>query len=328
MTHSHAAATASPAAATAHYSVEHRVEYRYERPVRLSVMTLYLRPIQDRQQVVREFSVGTDPEGALFSFADGFGNRGHFLDRPADHDRLVIHARSEVEVGPAAAVPERLGADAWELLRRASDAPELWAMTHGSRFVRPDAEALRAFVSAHGIEPGDDPLVSARALRGRIHETLRYVPGSTAVDSPIERVLETGEGVCQDYAHVMASILRGWGVPCRYVSGYLGPAEGETATGQSHAWVECWFPGLGWTGFDPANDTDMDGRHVRVAVGRDYADVPPTRGVYQGSAGSVLDTTVAVTRRVRGPESSAGGPESSGGVAFGPGGVAFGPESE
>lgn len=288
------------------YVVEHKIEFRYDAPVHLSVTTLYLHPIQDRGQDVREFSLRTDPPGTLFQFVDAFGNRGHFMDRPALHERMAIHARSDVEVGASKALPDRLGADAWTALRQVADAPEFWAMTHASRFVRPDAPMLGEFMSAHGVEPEDDPLATVRTLRAKLHETFRYAPGATAVDSPIERILETGEGVCQDYAHVMASILRRWGIPCRYVSGYLGPGDGDAATGQSHAWVECWLPEVGWTGFDPTNDTDMDGRHVRVAVGRDYADVPPTRGVFQGAAASTLETTVAVARRAPCPETRGG----------------------
>lgn len=284
---------------TARYTVEHVMEFAYEAPVRLSVMTLYLRPLRGRRQWVRSFSVRTNPGGALFDFTDPFGNTGHFLDRPTPHERMVVRARSRVELEPSAPLPDRLASGAWETVRGAARDPRLWAFAHPSRFVQPDSRPLRQFVSAQGLDPLDDPLATALALRSRLHQTFEYAPGATAVDSPIERILETGRGVCQDYAHVMASILRGWGVPCRYVSGYLGPepesAEEEEAEGQSHAWVECWFPELGWTGFDPTNDSGDD-RHVRVAVGRDYADVPPSRGVYKGAAGSVLKTTVVVAR--------------------------------
>ena len=288
---------------TTRYAVEHVMEFAYDAPVRLSVMTLYLCPLRDRRQWVRSFSVATDPAGALFDFADPFGNTGCFLDRPAPHDRMVVRAKSQVELVPAEPLPDRLAPGAWKKVRRAAEDPRFWALARPSRFVQPDSRALRQFVSDHGLEPLDDPLATALALRSRLHEIFEYAPGATAVDSPIERVLETGRGVCQDYAHVMASILRGWDLPCRYVSGYLGPkaeteqesSSGDSEEGQSHAWVECWFPELGWTGFDPTNDAGDD-RHVRVAVGRDYADVPPSRGVYQGSAGSVLETTVIVAR--------------------------------
>ena len=124
--------------------------------------------------------------------------------------------------------------------------------------------------------------MGARELCAKLNDVFEYIPGHTQVDSPIEEILETGRGVCQDYAHVMASIMRGWGVPCRYVSGYLGPEiEGE-ATGESHAWVECWFPGVGWVGFDPTNNTEGDERHVRVAVGPGLRGRAPEQGRVPG----------------------------------------------
>ena len=169
-------------------------------------------------------------------------------------------------------------------------------MLHASRFVH-SSPALKRFAAAHGLEPGDDPLADAHRLCTELYRTFEYVPGTTTVESPIDSILETGRGVCQDYAHVMASILRTWGIPCRYVSGYLAPPSEDVTIGESHAWVEGWFPGLGWIGFDPTNDTEGDERHVRVAIGRDYTDVPPTRGVFLGGAGSTLKTEVVIERR-------------------------------
>ena len=282
------------------YTVEHTMRYDYETPVQASVMTLYLCPLRDRAQTLREFSVRTDPEGRLFEFTDPFGNTAHFLDRPRPHARFEVKARSRVEVGPLASAPERLEPGATEALRRAVQTPELWPLANPSRFVRP-SPALEKFMAAHDIALGEDPLVSARELCAKLHDVFEYIPGHTRVDSPIEEILETGRGVCQDYAHVMASIMRGWGVPCRYVSGYLGPEAAGEATGESHAWVECWFPGVGWTGFDPTNNIEGGERHVRVAVGRDYTDVPPSRGVFRGTTGSVLGSEVRVERHPENP---------------------------
>ncbi len=277
------------------YTIEHHLRFEYAEPAQDSVMTLHVCPVRDRTQLLREFSVDTDPDGALFEFIDSFGNTGHFLDRPRNHERLGITARSIVEVGPLAPTPERLSPEAWEALQGAVDTVELWPMVHPSHFaVR--TPALDRFKAMHNIAPGDDPLVSARDLCARLHHVLEYTPGETRVDSPIDRILETGRGVCQDYAHLMTAILRGWGIPCRYVSGYLGPPVGGVTQCESHAWVECWFPGVGWIGFDPTNDTEGDERHVRVAVGRDYADVPPIRGVFRGPAGSMIETEVAIER--------------------------------
>ena len=280
----------------ARYAIAHTIRFDYDAPVHAQVMTLRMCPVRDRVQVVRDFSIHTEPDGPQFEFTDPFGNTGHFLDRPGVHERLSIVARSRIEVGPVPPAPERLGAGGWEALRRAGEDVDLWPMLHTSRFVH-SSPALKRFAAAHGLEPGDDPLADAHRLCTELYRTFEYVPGTTTVESPIENILETGRGVCQDYAHVMASILRTWGIPCRYVSGYLAPPSEDVTIGESHAWVEGWFPGLGWIGFDPTNDTEGDERHVRVAIGRDYADVPPTRGVFLGGAGSTLKTEVVIERR-------------------------------
>ena len=105
-------------------------------------------------------------------------------------------------------------------------------------------------------------------------------------------------GVCQDLAHIMIALARRIGIPCRYVSGYLSPSSDShdrSAEGATHAWAEAYLPTLGWVGFDPTNDVLAAERHMRVAVGRDYADVPPTRGVFRGEAGSELAVLVTVS---------------------------------
>ena len=154
--------------------------------------------------------------------------------------------------------------------------------------------ALAAFVERQGIGPTDDPLQTLLHLRDSIHHSFDYVPGSTTAVSPIDHILETGQGVCQDYAHVMIAIARSWGVPTRYVSGYVSARKAGMSAPQSatHAWAECFLPGLGWTEFDPTNP-DLSNEHlVRVAVGRDYHDVAPTRGVFVGESDSLLEVSV------------------------------------
>ena len=120
----------------------------------------------------------------------------------------------------------------------------------------------------------------------------------TRVDSPIDVALENRQGVCQDYTHIMIAMVRALGIPCRYVSGYLfhrAQSLDRSAADASHAWPEAYLPELGWVGFDPTNDVLVGGRHIRVAVGRDYADVPPTRGVFRGDAETDLSVAVQVS---------------------------------
>jgi len=279
----------------ARHLLDHTLEFRFSAPVHSSVMTLHLRPPPNRVQLLPPFAAHPHLPAHVFAFRGPFNNRGLFLDRPSPHEHLVVRARCKVEVGPARNLPDRLGPHGWSDLREGIRDPELWLMLQASRFARP-SPTLERFIRTHGLAPGDDPLAAALVVRETLNRAFTYAPGSTAADSPIERILESGRGVCQDYAHVMTSILRLWGIPCRYVSGYLGPDSSQSVSGESHAWVECWFPGLGWGGLDPANNSGGDERHVRVAVGRDYSDVPPTRGVYRGWAESVLTPTVTITR--------------------------------
>ena len=157
--------------------------------------------------------------------------------------------------------------------------------------------ALAYFVDRNGIKRGDDPLKGLLQLSDTLYSRFHYVPGSTSAASTIEHILKSGRGVCQDYVHVMIAIARSWGIPARYVSGYLlvTGLAGEQAQGNAtHAWVECLLPELGWVGFDPTNQSVSDERHVRIAVGRDYQDVSPTRGVYQRGGGTRLKVDVQV----------------------------------
>ncbi len=151
------------------------------------------------------------------------------------------------------------------------------------------------------MEPDTDPLVEVLALSAALNDAFSYTPGATSVDSPIDDILVSRKGVCQDYTHVWVAVARSWGIPTRYVSGYLYVTAGDAGdTGSipgsaSHAWGECRLPDLGWVGIDPTNRALADQRYVRIAVGRDYRDVPPTRGVIEGGGDSRLEVDVRMT---------------------------------
>ena len=186
-----------------------------------------------------------------------------------------------------------MGQGAWDEVRSWTASFTHWEFTRPSVFARP-TPALAAFVDRQGVGQTGDPLRTLLHLRDSIHRSFEYVPGSTTAVSPIDHVLETGEGVCQDYAHVMIAIARSWGVPTRYVSGYVSARKAGMSAPQSatHAWAECFLPELGWTEFDPTNPELPNERRVRVAVGRDYDDVSPTRGVFVGNTDSLLEVSV------------------------------------
>ena len=262
-------------------------------------MLLCLNPRRDGGQRLLEFEIETRPTAFLTGETDCFGNTRNVLTLHREHGGLEITARSTVEPVPRVPLPKSLGADVWPEIHSWSESFVDWDFTRPSDLARPST-LLDDFVVRNGIECGDDPLEGLLRLSRSLYRCFEYVPGSTSVASPVDHILESGRGVCQDYAHVMIAVARSWGIPSRYVSGYLSGTgqAGEQAVGNAtHAWVECRLPGLGWIGFDPTNQSLADQRHIRIAVGRDYRDVSPTRGVRQGGGQTRLEVDVQVLRR-------------------------------
>ncbi len=279
------------------YEIEHRSRYSYTAPVQQCVMLLCLEPRENRGQRLLDFEIETQPPANLNRETDCFGNTRHLLDLHQTHQILEITTRSTVETVPAPPLPAHLHTGAWEEIRSRRESCAEWDFTHPSALVRP-SPTLTEFVDRHGIAPMDDPLASLLQLSHTLHDCLQYIPGSTTAESPVEHIIETGRGVCQDYAHLMIAIARSWDIPARYVSGYLNPTDLSGASAPSnatHAWVECRLPELGWVGFDPTNQSFAgEGGKVHIAVGRDYHDVSPTRGVLQGGGETHLEVDVRV----------------------------------
>lgn len=187
-------------------------------------------------------------------------------------------------------------AAAWNELDELLAEGDYWEMLMPSRFATP-TDLLRKLARELSLRRRDDPLSLLRELTAALHDTFEYSPQSTEVDSPIDEALLNRRGVCQDLAHIMITLVRGVEIPCRYVSGCLFHRvedQDRSAADATHAWVEARLPGLGWVGFDPTNNLIAGERHIRVAIGRDYSDVPPTRGVFKGEAKSELSVAVQV----------------------------------
>jgi transglutaminase-like putative cysteine protease len=258
------------------------------------MMSLCLKPRESVRQHLLDFALSVEPLSSVSAGTDPYGNTKHVFSVHDHHESLRITARSTIETGPAPQLPGALKADAWDRIRSWGNSFALWDFTHDSPLAR-TTPALKSFIERERISPADDPLLAVGMLSEKLHQVFDYVPGSTTVASPIDHILETGSGVCQDYAHVMIAIARSWGVPTRYVSGYVhvtGESHEQPPSSSTHAWVECRLPGLGWVGFDPTNQTLADDHHVTIAVGRDYQDVPPSKGVLQGSVESLLEVDV------------------------------------
>jgi transglutaminase-like putative cysteine protease len=265
-------------------TVEHVTRFVYDEPVNEAFTELRLAPLQRDGQRRSSFTVTTEPQGrVVLAYTDRYGNEVRHFDVLEPHGELVVTARSEV------LTPERFLADdgLLGLLDR-------YDYTEPSRFV-PVGGIVGELAAEVAAEAGDDAsLDTVLALQAAVRARLRYEPGSTDVWTPADEALAQGRGVCQDFAHVLIGACRRHAIPARYVSGYLHDPELADEHSASHAWVDVFVDGRGWFSLDPTHDREQTDHYVRIAVGRDYADVPPTRGVFNGNATERLEVSVRV----------------------------------
>ncbi len=281
-----------------HFFIRHLTKFVYKSPVSESIMETRMHPRSDANQRCLTFQLAVTPRCRVFSYRDHLANNVHHFDIPVQHSQLVIVAESLVEMQPQPAIPSSLPNDAWEELDEEVREGDFWEMLLPSEFAAPTGE-LEKLAAHFDVRRRDDPLSVLHQLNEQIYKYFDYKPLSTRADSPIDLALTTRAGVCQDFAHIAIALIRTkLRIPCRYVSGYLyhgteGQDRSEAAA--THAWIEAFLPELGWVGFDPTNHLVAGERHIRTAIGRDYADVPPTHGMFRGRARSELSVAVRVT---------------------------------
>lgn len=269
----------------------HTTRFEYQNPAYDSHNEVRMRPQDDANQRCIEFGLDITPATSSIEFDDYYRNRVQSFSIHDPHPSLIVVARSLVECMPVSRpVPLEIQFGDFLLEDSARNSSE-YDFLNASRHV-PFSEPMRKFFWLAKPDPTEDVGKYANRVVMFIRDQFEYEPGLTKVQSTADEMLTVGGGVCQDFAHVTIGVLRLAGIPARYVSGYLAPGskvKAESVGAQaSHAWLEAQLPGSGWTGFDPANGCLVDERHIRVAVGRDYSDVPPMRGVYRSHGGSQI----------------------------------------
>ncbi len=281
-----------------YYTVRHLTKFVYSDEVSESIMETRMHPRSDEYQRCLNFQLSVSPRCRVFSYRDHLNNHVHHFDIPVEHEQLVIVAESLVEMEEPLYVPSSLLGTAWEQLDATVHEGDFWEMLFPSEFAS-STPLLEKLADDLDVRRRDDPLTVLHDLNEKLYRYFDYVPRSTAVDSPIDIALEQKTGVCQDFAHIMIALVRSrLRMPCRYVSGYLyhgGSDKDRSVNSATHAWVEALVPTLGWVGFDPTNWLVAGDRHIRTAIGRDYADVPPTHGIFRGSVNSNLEVAVRVS---------------------------------
>lgn len=263
--------------------IVHSTNYRYSGPIAETVMEVRLRPMDGNGQRCLEFALDVSSGIKPRTYRDGYGNHVHYFNLVRPHSRLIVTSRSIVETGlePDKDAGEEL---VYDFLRFRSPVK--------------DVDGVRELAGRHPISDHHSASAVEQSLDEltlTISREFTYDRAVTDVYSSVDEVLELRAGVCQDFAHLFIAAARAMEVPARYVSGYIHSPDGGGSSSASHAWAEGWVPGKGWVGFDATHPVRTSESHVRLAVGRDYSDAAPTRGIYVGSATG----TMAVTVRTR-----------------------------
>jgi len=259
--------------------IQHETRFEYSEATIESLTELRMEPVSDPLQSCHSYHLGVTPPTEVFRYIDGFGNHVHYFNLVRPHSGLSVISRSTVETGldPDAEPGEELVQD---FLRFRSPVKEVDGVVELAR-----RHAIADPASAESVEGALDELALT------ISREFTYDRTVTNVYSSVDEVLELRAGVCQDFAHLFIAAARTMGVPARYVSGYIH-SPGEKIITASHAWAEAWVEGRGWIGFDATHPVRTTPHHVRLAVGRDYTDAAPTRGVYVGSATGTMSISV------------------------------------
>jgi len=288
-----------------HFAIRFLTEYHYDGPVTDNLNALRVRPATTSAQRCDEFHTRIEPEARIARHLDYFGTEVIEFGIPTPHDHLTIDVRARVVTSNPPDPPQ----GSWESLRSASYTGA------AGEFALPwhDQPRIAGLENLEGAIAADTPLQTLERLCQVIPERFEYRPGATYVGSSVEELLDKQAGVCQDFAHLSLVLLRRRGIAARYVSGYLWAAPddagSESLEVDTHAWVEALLPDSEeggepqWVSIDPTNRRLADSSHVKIGHGRFYADIPPVKGLFIGSATSTL--SAAVTLSLLDPQSGA-----------------------
>ncbi len=263
-------------------NIHHETLYRYSSPVDYTIQHLRLTPRQESQQQAFKWKI--DAPGTYNRQKDAYGNIGHILVLDQPHDEIRITVTGEVQISRENA----------HLPPDGGDVPLLAFLqpTHLTTANSAILELASAAYSGRSVKSKVGSIDAMFALINHLHKTVAYLPGTGYTFSTAAEVLAAGAGVCQDYTHLFIACCRALDLPARYVSGYIYP--GDTDHASSHAWADIWLEGMGWVSFDIANANFAASEHCRLAVGRDYLDACPVRGVRHGGGVEAMEVAIRI----------------------------------
>jgi len=285
--------------------IAYRLHFTYAEPVSESQNEIRVRPRDDLRQQVMSYRLTTTPATRVLQTRDYFGTTVDHLGMRAPHDDLLVVAEASVETTPADGAPAPVSCERLSDQQFVNSHIEYLAPSQHVQW----GELVNEVASWAVRSAADDVCQRVLAVAQAVPTVLTYERGSTAIGVTLEELIDGGRGVCQDFAHLAVGMLRCTGIPARYVSGYLfaldetrldhdadGDTDSTVISVQTHAWIEAAVPGYGWHALDPTNGGLVGERHVVIGYGRDYNDVPPVRGVFNGAADAKVDAEVIIAQ--------------------------------
>lgn len=275
------------------FKIKHITNYKYESLVRDSANQIILFPIKDDHQKVIQHDLHISGSPDVDIFIDYYGNEVGIFTQKDQHTQLKIFSKVSVET-TAKPLPQDdvFLSEQWNTLENIKNEVEFIDYLKQSYFEGSE-ELLKTSIALKDAD--DSPYKTAVKFCNYVFSNYEYLPGVTTVDSTLDEILRLQAGVCQDFAHILTTMLRFMQIPARYVSGYICPnKDGMRGEGATHAWAEVYIPDYGWLGLDPTNNCIANENHVRLAVGRNFSDCSPVKGVYKGASGHILEVNVSV----------------------------------
>jgi transglutaminase-like putative cysteine protease len=274
------------------FKIQHTTKYSYDRLIQESMNEIRIFPFESPDQHILDHDLLITSNPEIHYFFDYWGNKTATFNLLPPHQELIINSRLLVRTPESSDL--RIN-----FVGAFDDLPsEVAGNIKMLQLCRPDPidsqELIQEFIRSLR-SPDHSVAVTIKNCSDFIFEKFRYIPGITNIETTIDEILHQRAGVCQDFAHILLQILRSMSIPSRYVSGYICPhRSGLRGEGATHAWVEAWIPNSGWTGIDPTNKVWVTNNHVKLAIGRDFADCSPVRGSFKGVANQQLSVLVSV----------------------------------
>ena len=275
------------------FRIHHITKYEYDRPVRESVNEIKIYPYIGAEQETLSHELFITGQPHILNFFDYWGNKTGIFNLLALHKELVIESKLILRTTVSNDVHINYIADFNELDKEMVDNFTLIELAEVS--VIKNQNAINDIIQKITSDTASIGVIVANCS-AYIYKEFKYIKGITNIETTVDEILEKRAGVCQDFAHLMLRVLRTLKIPSRYVSGYICPnKKGVRGEGATHAWVEVYIPGSGWMGIDPTNNLWISNNHVKLAIGRDFADCSPVKGTFKGPAHQKLSVFVSIS---------------------------------